>query len=629
MSNFSPRQRELALHFARSLIPVGHTLPGAGERTLNDIDEMFGDNAAGTGLLALMQLLDKAAALKTGKTFTRLPAGRRDDLLSEWLKSSPLRTAVMALGMAFKAAHFDSEEVYEAAGRTYKKGGPAEPERWLQQVTDATDFEEGEQIECDVVVVGTGAGGAVVGTELALKGHAVLFIEEGALHRRDSFTGNLHDAHKTFYRGSGAIASVGNTVIPILMGKLVGGSTAINTGVSYRTPDRVLEGWCEYIGTDEFAPTAMKPYFDKVERELQVEPVEDKFLRGVGRVIARGCDALGWHHYALLRNAPGCTGEGVCDLGCPSAARRSVDISYLPQAAGRGAMVVKEARAHRVLIENGRAVGLHVKSTRTDRDLWVRAKKVILAGGAVPTPVMLLDQGICNSSGQLGRNLSVHPSTGCSGVFDEDLEEEAFVPNTRSCDEFCDEGILLQSGRGSMNMAPITIPFVGREFMNLMERYDQVAGFGVMIEDTGRQGRVRSRGNGKPLITYSLGDRDVGKLHKGMCLAAEMWLAAGAERALPLLFRFPEIRGKADLEEFRKLEVKPHELMLTSWHPLGTCDMGHDPTSSVVDTNHETHDVKDLHIVDGSTVPGPLGVNPQITIMAMATRAAERIDEML
>ncbi|MCB0219438.1 MAG: GMC family oxidoreductase [Chrysiogenetes bacterium] len=631
MSHFSPRQRELALSFGRSLIPVGRVFPGANERTLGSLEELVGGNKRAIGVLSgMMELLDKAAILRTGRPFSRLSAGKRDELLGRWLKDSSLRLPVMALGFAFKAAHFDDEEVYAAAGKTYRKGGPAEPERWLSQVSDATDFEDGEQIECDVVVVGTGAGGAVVGTELALKGHAVVFLEEGKLYRRDAFTGNLHEAHKKFYRGGGAVPSVGNTIIPILMGKLVGGSTAINTGVSYHTPDRVLNRWCENIGTDEFEPSRMAPYFEKVDRELQVVHSEDKFLQGAARKIAEGCDALGWNHYDLQRNAPGCTGEGVCDLGCPSMARRSVDIAYLPQAAARGAMVIKESKAHRVMIENGRAVGIHAKSVETGQDLWIRARKVVLAGGAVMTPVMLLEQGICNSSGELGKNLAVHPSTGVSGLFDEVLEGEAFVPNTRSCDEFLGrEGILLQSGRGSLNMAPITIPFVGREFMDLIEDYDKVVGFGTMIEDVARPGRVRSMGGGKPLVTYSLTDEDTKKLHRGMYLGAKMLLAAGAERAMPLLFRFPSIRNQSELEAFGKLKVKASELMLTSWHPLGTCDIGKDPKKSVVSPDHETHDVKGLYIVDGGTVPGPLGVNPQITIMAMATRAAERIHAAL
>ncbi|MEW6775463.1 MAG: GMC family oxidoreductase [Bdellovibrionota bacterium] len=623
----SPSQRELALSFFRAILPPGRMLPGAGERTVRAFESILADSSPGLVKLLgrVFPLLDRAAILGAGKPFSRLAPPKQEELLQK-LARDPLAGKVISLVAALvKTSHFDHEEVYQAAGIQYQKGGPAEPARWLSQVFDGASVEDGEEIECDAVVVGTGAGGGVVGTELALRGYAVIFLEEGKFYRRDSFTGSFRDSHKKFYREEGAAFSRGNNMIPILMGRLVGGGTAINTGVSYRTPDRVLKRWCEWIGTDELSPERMRPYFEKVERELRVVEVDGKFLSGVARVTARGCDKLGWHHYVLTRNAPDCQGDGVCDFGCPSAARRSVEISYLPQALERGSMLYTEMHAERVRTENGKAVGVVARNPATGKTLWIRSRVTILAGGAVPTPIFLLNQGICNSSGLVGKMLSVHPSTGCSAIFDEPIEQEAFVPNTRSCDEFFDQGILLQSGHPSLNMMPLTLPLVGRPLMDAMERYRNIAGFGCMIEDVERQGSVSPGPSGKANIRYSLTPTNVKKLHEGLCRVAEMWLAAGAERCFPLIFRFPEIKTKADLDKFRKLDLKAWEFLLTSWHPLGTCEMGWDAKTSVVSPDHETHDVKNLFITDSSTVPGAIGVNPQITIMGMATRASEKI----
>lgn len=631
-SRFSQRQQEVIRSLLRAMLPDGRVFPGASDRTLRSFEEWFGGASDGTvkAIGRALEFVDATAILRTGRRFSKLPSSKQSEILGKWVDSPILRSPLLLMGIALKTIHFDHPDIYDKVGYAYVKGGPAEPAKWLSQIMGPSDWEDGEEYDCDVVVVGSGAGGAVVGTELALKGHAVIFLEEGDLYRRDAFNGNIREAHEKFYRGKGAIFSIGNNAVPVLMGKLVGGSTAINTGVSYWTPDRILNGWCERIGTGEFEPSRMQPYFEKVERELQVVPGDEKFLQGAGRMIAKGADALGWHHYVLRRNAPDCTGEGVCDFGCPSAARRSVDISYLPQAFGRGSVLFKQVRADKILVENGKAVGVLGRSTTDGKTLWIRARKVIFAGGGVPTPAFLLQQGICNSSGQVGRNLSLHPSTGCAGYFpDQELVEETFVPNTRGVDEFIDEDIIIHAGQAPLGGLPLMVPLVGRKLMDVMDHYKSVCGAGPMICDHGRQGRVRLRDGGKALITYSLTSDDVQKLHRGLCLTAKMWLAAGAERAFPLTFRFPEIRGEDDLRKFEKTKLNPWDFALVSWHPLGTCDMGHDPKRHVVDTNHETHDIKNFHIVDGSTVPGPLGVNPQITIMAMATRAAEKIHERL
>lgn len=625
-------QYEALLALARTLIPIGHRIPGANQRTIATLEDLLrgASPSAPKRLGQFCALIDRAAVLTRGRRFSRLSAPDQQALLHRWMGNPIMRTPLSLLGMLLKTAHFDHPEVFRAVGYQYEKGGPAEPARWLDQVHPGEAWEDGEELECDVVVIGTGAGGGVVGKELAERGHAVVFVEEGALHRRDAFTGGVREAHERFYRRQGGIFALGNNAVPVLMGRMVGGSTAINTGVSYRTPDFVLNEWCERYGTDEFSPANMDAHFRTVERELQVEPVAEQFLQGVSRVVARGCDALGWHHYTLLRNAPDCNGQGVCDLGCPSGARRSTDISYIPKALERGGVLFTRMRAERVMLEDGRARGLIARSTVNGRTLRVRSRAVILAGGSVPTPMFLQAQGLANSSGQVGRNLAIQPSTGCAGVFADKLEGEQFVPNTRACDEFLESGgFLLQSGQGSLNLMPIQIPLVGRKFMDLMDRFDQIAGFGVLCRDTGRTGRVGRGPGDKPRVRYWLTADDVRKLKDGMTRCAEMWFAAGAESCLPTSFRFPQIKDADDLERFRKAEFKPWDFMLTSWHPLGTCEIGSDPKKSVVSLDHECHDVPGLFITDGSTVPGAIGVNPQITIMAMATRAALGIDERL
>jgi choline dehydrogenase-like flavoprotein len=569
--------------------------------------------------------LDRAAILRTGKSFSRLDAEQQQRLLSIWYRDPVLRAPLGAIAFAFKFTHFDSPHVYGALGGKLNVVSNMEEPRWLAQIVDAAEHDANETIECDVVVVGTGAGGAVVGKELADRGHAVVFVEEGGHHRRNAFTGSSLQSHFDFYRAS---LTVGNAVMPIFMGRLVGGSTAINTGSCFRAPPWVLDRWCEELETDEFSPTNMEKYFERVERTLSVELADAKAVGPIADVMARGCDALGWKHARMMRNAPGCQGEGFCDFGCRTDARKSTNLSYIPPALTKGGMLFTGFKATRILVENGRAVGVEGQDAK-GRTLTVRAQAVVFSGGALPTPVFLLRQGICNSSGQVGRNLTVHPSTGLSALMDEPINGYKYIPQGYFVEEFVREGILINAAQPDKNFAPILFPQMGRELMDNIERVDSMASFGLLIADARPGGVVHAGPGGTPIVRYSMTREDVRRMHRAFVVAGEMSWAAGAKCLYPVNLAMPVVRDRDEWETFKKLELKAGDLMLTSYHPLGSCRIGSDPKTSVVGLDHQTHDVRGLYLVDGSTVPGPLGVNPQVTIMAMATRAAAYIHDAL
>jgi choline dehydrogenase-like flavoprotein len=296
----------------------------------------------------------------------------------------------------------------------------------------------------------------------------------------------------------------------------------------------------------------------------------------------------------------------------------------VPAALEKGALLLTELRAEKVLLERGRAVGIQAIAG-DGRSIRVRARAVILAGGAIPTPLLLLRQGIGNASGQVGRNLSTHPSGGFSAIFDHEIRGHAHIPQGYACDEFLRDGVLITAAQPDLNVAAAVLPFVGRRLMEILGRIDHLAYFALLIRDARPNGRVWQDVGGLPAITYNIGPDDIERMHQAMIHTGEMCLAAGAKRLHPTALRMRELKGARDLDAFRKATLSPSDVIWTSYHPLGTCKMGRDPRASVVDTNHQSHDVPALFVVDGSTVPGPLGVNPQLTIMAMATRAAEKI----
>jgi choline dehydrogenase-like flavoprotein len=619
-------QRRRALAFAEAIIPGNDAIRAADERTLA-LTERVVEHASpwiaklfGVGI----DLLDNAALLSTGRRFSALPEHDQQRLLERWEKDPVLRGPLGALAFVLKFTHFDRPEVYGAMGGKLNVVTNLEQPRWLSQVIDAGES-DAEDDECEVVVVGTGAGGAVVGRELAERGFAVAYVEEGKHHRRDVFTGSSIQAHFDFYRAS---LTLGNCAMPIFMGRLVGGSTAINTGSCFRTPPWVLDRFCEELESDEFSPARMDAHFSRVERTLEVGPADLKAAGPIASIMARGCDALGWKHARMLRNAPGCDGDGFCDFGCRTDARKSTNLSYVPAALEKGAMLFTGLRATKVLIENGRAVGIEGvdEKHRTHR---VHAKAVVFSGGALPTPVFLLRQGICNSSGQLGRNLTVHPSTGFSALMDEEVNGHKHIPQGYFVEEHIKSGILINAAQPDKNFNAILFPVTGHRLMNVLSDTTRHASWGVLISDARQGGVVHAGPGGFPVARYTVTPADCAKMHRALVHTGEMAWAAGAKKVYPVNMAMPVVENRAQWERFKKLELKATDMMLTSYHPLGTCRMGRDPKTSVVGLDHQTHDVKGLYLVDGSTVSGPLGVNPQITIMAMATRAAGCIADAL
>jgi choline dehydrogenase-like flavoprotein len=286
-------------------------------------------------------------------------------------------------------------------------------------------------------------------------------------------------------------------------------------------------------------------------------------------------------------------------------------------------------KVERLVVENGRAAGVDARSLN-GRSIRVRAKVVVLAGGAIPTPMLLIEQGLCNSSDQVGKNLSIHPSGGFCALFEDAIRGYDYIPQGYGCDHFLREGFLFMAAQPTRNIAALLFPFAGRRLMAALDRLDHIASFALLLHDVSRNGRVWGRDvAGFPAITYNLTRADVARMHQAVVRTAEMCLAAGARELYPVMISSPLIENERDLERFRRSKPTVGDFVWLSYHPLGSCKMGTDPRTSVVGIDHRTHDVEGLYIVDGSTVPGPLGVNPQLTIMAMATRAAEKIDERL
>lgn len=627
--SFSERERGVLLAVAKAALPAGARLPAAGADTVARVEAFFLEQPAGlrAAYRGLLRLLDGAALLSHRKGFAALAEAEGLALLESWRGAGlARRNALRMLLLPVKALHFDHASTYRALGCVYERPAPAaeaRPAHLRDRVHAASGAGGALELECEVVVVGTGAGGAVVAKELAEAGCAVILLEEGAYADRRDFAGRPLENQRKLYRASGATFSIGNVLIPIPLGRTVGGTTAINSGTCFRTPEQVLLRWGQEFGLRELSPERLAPHFERVEQILGVAPVPPEHLGGCARVVIRGANALGLRrHRPLARNAPGCDGQGVCCFGCPTDAKRSTNVSYVPLALRAGAELYTGVTAERLLFEGARVVGVRGTSS-SGHAVTVRARAVVLACGSLLTPILMMRNGVGGGSGQLGKNLSIHPAAACLAEMAEPIESWSGVPQGYLIDEFADDGLLLEGVATPLEYWASAMSAMGPRMVELAEAYQRIASFGMMVSDTSR-GRVRLVRD-RAVITYNLNDADVGKLVRGVIELSRIFFAAGARSVISPVHGFEDLRSLADLEALRRARVRASDLALSAHHPLGTARMGADPATAVVDADHQVYGSPGLYVIDGSAVPTALGVNPQVTIMALATRAAQRL----
>jgi choline dehydrogenase-like flavoprotein len=483
-------------------------------------------------------------------------------------------------------------------------------------------------LDCDVVVVGSGAGGATVAAELAEGGLDVIVLEEGRYHPTSSFNTDMGHALRTLYRDGGAEAALGTPPILFSQGRCVGGSTVVNGGMSFRTPERILHRWAADDPTLGITPQTLAPYFAEAERRLHVALQDPETIGRDSDLLKTGADAMGWRIIANTRNQLHCAGSNNCTLGCPTGAKQSMLLSALPRAVRHGARVFADCRVDRVLHIGRSVTGVAGRVLRSDGRrgprLRVRAKVVVVSGGAVQTPALLMRSGIRSVSGQLGRNLAMHPNAKVVAVFDEPVRGWEGVHQAYQVREFMDEGILITAVNLPPSMVALGQPEHGAALGAVMREYDRMVTAGCLVEDTGT-GVVRNIPGLGAQVFYQLSERDAQRVVRGLALTAQLLFAAGATRVLSPIRGMPELRSAEDVATLASAQVPKERLDLFTVHLMGTARMSEDPKRGVVSSFGEFHGARGLFVADASVLPGPVGLNPMETIVALATRSAERL----
>lgn len=485
-------------------------------------------------------------------------------------------------------------------------------------------------LRCDAVVIGSGAGGATAAAELAEAGLDVIVIEEGAYRGAADFSASPSEMIRALYRDAGATAALGSPPILYQEGRTVGGSTVINGGMSWRTPERVLERWRREEGVEAIGMADMEPYFERVERRTNVSYQDPESVGRDSELLRLGAERKGWDVIPNLRAQVHCPGSNNCAFGCPTGAKQSALVSYLPRALHFGARVVCETRVERILRRGKRAVGVRARALtaggRPGPFLEIRADLTVAAAGATQTPALLSRSGLRSPSRQLGRRLSLHPNAKVIAVFDEDVRGWEGVHQAYQVREFEDEGLLFAAINVPPGVVAMSAPYYGEELGELLRDYRRTLVAGVLVEDTSL-GRVRTLPGGRPLATYQLGDADAARMIRGVRLLCELLFEAGARRILPPLAGAEPLRGPDDLAALDPDAVPKSAMEVLTVHLMGTARMGGDRAAAVCDSFGRVYDTEGLVVADASLFPTPIGVNPAETVQALATRNAHHAIE--
>jgi len=578
-----------------------------------------------------LKTLDVLARTHHGGGFVQMDNGTRREFLEN--SSIPgLHLLRRVLGLPLMVGHFGRRDYLDAIGvPDYANPVREARERWMGQVSTPDDLESLTNYECDVVVVGTGAGGAPLAAVLAERGLVVVLVEEGSYAGRAEFAGDPDERIGRFWRDSGMNLVLGNSPLMVPTGKVVGGSTAINSGTSFGTPAGVLKEWRESGFPEDFEPDQFARYVERVRSELEVEDAREPWLGEIASRIAKGAEAMRLNgevceHGPLPRNAPGCDGQGLCAVGCPTGAKRSSDVSWVPRALKAGAFCFTGMSVRHVLMRGQKAVGIEARGQDrhgVQKTLHLKARAVVLACGTLQTPLMLRANGI--NLPRIGKGLSVHPALGFNALFKESLGEPwKAIPQSYGVHGLVSERVRFEGFYVPPGLMASTLPFTGPELTHWMENIDRLGQFGFMVRDR-NLGRVTRGPKGRPLLWYKVTPDVLDLYVRGSAALAEMMILGGAEQVSTGIQGVPILRTVEDARSLTERNLKPWQFQAMAFHPLGTCAMGTSTKTGVVDFDHRVFGTHNLYVVDGSSVPTSLGVNPQVTIMSMALRAADRV----
>lgn len=487
----------------------------------------------------------------------------------------------------------------------------------MSELSIKTNYDADIEENADVCIIGTGAGGSVVAHHLTHADKKVVMLERGKYYsmeylQNESLEKNLMDLY--FHRGAFLTSNFSAT---IAQGQCVGGSTMINYGICLKMPSLVFQTW-----RDDYGITITQAELDAAYSEIEsLYSVNDLVDEGqFHELIGQGCDVKGYSH-GWMRKA------------IKDGKKQNSLIAFLETSNKDNLKIYANCTAESVNIQ-GDTINSIIATAKDGNNTYsvkINAEKIVLSAGPIASSQFLLKNEIGNRSGKVGYNVSIHPSMSVIGEFDQRIDAENDTVMAYYCNEFSalkqdKPGHMIESAFVAPSQFSLVIPGYGLENLaNVREKYDYVSMAGILVHDEA-VGEVSLNGNGDAILKYVLSKNDQKEMVSGLKHAAEIYFAAGAKKVITghIVPKILENESQID-EKITEDSVGMGKILTVSAHPQGGNQMGNESSSSVVNSYCKSHDLSNLYICDASVFPTSIGVNPQLTVMAIAKIAASHI----
>jgi choline dehydrogenase-like flavoprotein len=502
-----------------------------------------------------------------------------------------------------------------------------------------------ERIDCDVAIVGSGAGAGITAELLTQAGLDVVIVEEGPLKTSSDFRQLESEAYPSLYQESLG-RKTADKAITILQGRCVGGSTTVNWTSSFRTPSATLAYWQQHFGLENYTDAALSPWFAQAERRLNIgpwlaPPNENNDL------LRRGAMQLGISAASIARNVKGCWNLGSCGMGCPTNAKQSMLVTTIPAALERGARLLVETRAQEFERTGSRVSALVCVPVAADgsvasrKTVRIKARHYVLSGGAINSPALLLRSDVPDPHDRLGLRTFLHPTIASASLFDQPVEGWNGAPQTIYSDHFLDTqpidgpiGYKLEAPPLHPVIFASTVPGFGIEQAELLKQFPRTHVQLALLRDgfhaQSPGGRVQLRGDDTPQLDYPLTDFVMDGARRALLSMAEIQFAAGARQVLPVHEQAAVYSTWAQAKEgIARLAMKPLLTRVMSAHVMGGCGMAADERRGVVRPDGVHWQVENLSVHDGSIFPTSIGANPQLSIYGIVNRLATGLAKRL
>ena len=502
------------------------------------------------------------------------------------------------------------------------------------------------QLDCDVAIVGTGAGAGITAELLTQAGLKVVLVEEGPLKSSSDFRQRESDAYPSLYQES-AGRKTADKAINILQGRCVGGSTTVNWTSSFRTPPSTLLYWQKQFGLPDMAEAAMAPWFEQAERRLNIGPWLTPPNQN-NELLRAGATRLGISASGIQRNVKGCWNIGSCGMGCPTNAKQSMLVTTIPAALDRGATLLVQTRAHLfetvqqkisalvcVPVTHNGSVAAGSTPTR------IVAKHYVVAGGAINSPALLKRSDLPDPHGLLGARTFLHPVVISAATFEQRVEAWDGAPQTLYSDHFLQTqpidgpiGYKLEAPPMHPVIFSSTLAGYGQAQADALRQFPHMHSLLALMRDgfhpqsTG--GQVKLKSDGSPVLDYPLNDFVMDGARRALLSMAEIQFAAGARAVVPVHELAGSYTSWAQARDtIQALPMKPLLTRVVSAHVMGGCAMGVSEKQGVVQPDGTHWQVSNLSVHDGSLFPTSIGANPQLSVYGFANKLATGLAKRL